>query len=319
MPRRSIVCEITHTVWRRKAGTMKKEPRISNRSITQELLVMMLPCMLVMLVIFIYPLSKLLINSLQRYKLIDPVKTFIGLDNYINAFEDKNFVKSLGTTLKYVAMSLAIEVPLALVLMEIIASVKKGQNFIRTCFLPPMVVPSVVNGTIWKLMFNPSSGIITYIALKLGFENAANWLTMETPALWCLVAIDVWASTPFLLVILLAGRASISETYYEASKIDGAGPVSMFFKITLPLLKNQLLFGLMIRLTDCIRVFPTIHIMTAGGPGTATQTINYLAYKTAFSYSNIGYASAMGVIMMVVSIICVLLLSSSFKMGGRKR
>lgn len=298
---------------------MKKEHRLSKRSTTRELFVMMLPCMLVMLVIFIYPLSKLLLNSMQRYKLIDPVKTFVGLGNYISAFEDKNFVKSLGTTLKYVALSLAIEVPLALILMEIIGTVKKGQGFIRTCFLPPMVIPSVVNGTIWKLMFNPSSGIITYIALKLGFENAANWLTMETSALWCLVAIDVWASTPFLLIILLAGRASISETYYEAAKIDGAGPVSMFFKITLPLLKNQLMFGLMIRLTDCIRVFPTIHIMTAGGPGTATQTINYLAYKTAFSYSNIGYASAMGVIMMLVSILCVLLLSSSFKMGGQKR
>ena len=298
---------------------MKKQERISRRTNTRDLLIMMLPCLVVMLIIFVYPLSKLLVNSMQRYKLVDPVKTFIGFDNYVAAFKDANFVKSLGTTLKYVAMSLAIEVPLALVLMEIIGSVKKGQGFIRTCFLPPMVVPSVVNGTIWKLMFNPSSGIITYIALKIGLENAANWLTTEVSALWCLVAIDVWASTPFLLIILLAGRASISETYYEAAKIDGAGPVSMFFKITLPLLKNQLLFGLMIRLTDCIRVFPTIHIMTAGGPGTATQTINYLAYKTAFSYSNIGYASAMGVVMMAVSILCVLLLSGSFKMGGQKR
>lgn len=283
------------------------------KGMSRSLLWMMIPCLVVMLVIFIYPLTKLLINSLQHYKLIDPAKPFVGIDNYVTAFGDGDFISALIVTLKYVAYSLIIEVPLALFLMEVISTRKRGKNFIRTCFLPPMVVPSIVNGTIWRLMFNPSSGIVIWAAMKLGISQAPYWLTNGKSALWCLVAIDVWASTPFLLIILLAGRESVSESYYEAAKIDGAGPIRTFFDISLPLIKNQLMFGMMIRLTDCIRVFPTIHIMTAGGPGISTQTINYLAYKTAFSYSNIGYASTMGVIMMAVSVICVLFLSGSFK------
>lgn len=280
---------------------------------------MMIPALIVMAVIFVFPIGKLLVNSFQKYKLIDPngIK-FIGLTNYINAFKDENFIASIGVTLKYTFYSLLIEVPLALILMEIISTVKKGSNLFKTLFLPPMIMPSVVTGTIWRLMFNPSFGVLPYFLSFLGI-NASGWLTSNDMSLFCLVLVDVWASTPFLLIILLSGRAAISEDLYEAACIDGASKISSFFKISLPLMKNTIMFGLMLRLTDCIRVFPTVHIMTGGGPGTATMTLNYLVYKQGFAWSNIGYASAMGIIQLIISVALVLVLQGSFTLGKGKK
>ena len=279
---------------------------------------MLIPGLVVMAVIFVFPIGKLLVNSLQKYKLIDPNGIrFIGLQNYINAFKDEAFVDSIWLTLKYIFFSLLVEVPLALIMMEIISTIKKGSDLLKTLFLPPMIMPSVVTGTVWRLMFNPTFGILPWILSHFGVY-ANEWLTQADTALMCLVLVDIWASTPFLLIILLSGRATISGDLYEAACIDGASKIDNFFKITLPLMKNTIMFGLMIRLTDCIRVFPTVHIMTAGGPGTATQTLNYYVYKTAFSYSNIGYASALGIIQLLISVALVLVLQGSFSVKKGK-
>ena len=281
------------------------------------LLRMMLPGFAVMCVIFIYPIGKLLFNSLEYYKLIDTGNIhFIGFENYFDAFRDTRFIQALITTLRYVLYALMIEVPLALVLMEIISTTKRGVGLIKTSFLPSMIMPAVIAGTIWRLMLNPSFGIVTWIMSAFGV-NATTWLTSRATALQCVVLVDIWSATPFLLIIFLAGRTSISEELYESAKIDGTGKIRTFFSITLPLMHNTLIFGLMIRLTDCIRVFPTIHIMTAGGPGTTTQTLNYYIYRTAFSYSNIGYGSAMGIIMLLISIALVILLVNLFNVGKR--
>ena len=221
---------------------MKKVSKIQqNRN--RAYFTMMLPGLLVMVIIFAFPLGKLLINSFQKYKLIDPngIK-FIGFQNYVNAFKDKAFIKSIGLTLKYVFYSLLIELPLALIMMEIISTVKKGGDLVKILFLPPMVMPSVVTGTIWRLMFNATFGIIPWILSHFGIY-ANEWLTQNNTALFCLVAVDIWASTPFLLIIFLSGRATISTDLYEAALIDGAGRVKAFFKITLPLFEILLCLG----------------------------------------------------------------------------
>jgi len=279
---------------------------------------MLIPGLIVMTVIFAFPIGKLLVNSFQKYKLIDPkgIK-FIGFDNYKNAFKDAAFLNSIKVTLKYIFLSLLVEVPLALIMMEIISTTKKGSDLLKTLLLPPMIMPSVVNGTIFRLLFNPTFGLIPWIFSHFGIY-ANEWLTQADTALYCLVLVDIWASTPFLLIILLSGRATISGDLYEAACIDGASKVDNFFRITMPLMKNTIMFGLMIRLTDCIRVFPTVHIMTAGGPGTATQTLNYYIYKTAFGYSNIGYGSALGIIQLLISVGLVLVLQGSFSVKKRR-
>ena len=131
--------------------------------------------------------------------------------------------------------------------------------------------------------------------------------------------VDFWQNTPFLILVLLAGRSTISDDLYEAGRIDGANGFHLFRHITLPLLRGSLMIGILFRIIDSLKGFAHISIMTSGGPGNVTTTINYYAYKMAFNYTDIGYSSSLGVIMLFMTVMIAVILVKVFKMGGTKK
>ncbi len=216
----------------------------------------------------------------------------------------------------YIIGVLLIEVPLALILMELLNSLGRLGSFLRVMFLPPMIIAPIVAGVIWRILYHPTSGMINYF-LSIFINIKHGWLADPSTALLSLVIVDVWMYTPFLLFIFLAGRAAISEHIYEASMIDGANRFQIFRNVTLPLINKQLMVGVLFRVIDSIRIFPTIHIMTAGGPSNSTQTINYYTYRVAFQYTDIGYSSALGFLLLVISLLLALILVKVF--AGREK
>lgn len=286
-----------------------------NRTLTW----MLLPCFLVLAVIVVVPLVNLVQFSFQSYELANPAgRKFIGLANYIKAFGDKDFRSAIWVTVLYILGALVIEIPVSLMLIEALYYIKRGSGLIKALIMPPMVVPPIIAGVMWRIMYHPSAGLVNYFLSFFGIQHA--WLADPKTALLSLILVDFWQNTPFLTLILLAGRSAISTDLYEAGMIDGAGGLQLFRHITLPLLRGSLMLGTLFRVIESLKVFPTIHIMTAGGPGNVTTTINYYAYKMAFSYTDIGYSSALGFLMLsMTTLLCIVLVRAfRVKEGGTK-
>ena len=169
----------------------------------------------------------------------------------------------------------------------------------RSLYIIPMMITPIVTGLMFRMMFNADLGIFNYLLSAIGIDPV-NWLGDAKNALFTVIVTDIWLSTPFVTMILLAGVQSISQDYYDAAAVDGVGSVQQFFYITLPLLKPMVLLALLFRIMDAIRRYDSIMAMTAGGPGTATQTLNLYSYYQGFSYFNIGYSSALSLVMLIV-------------------
>ncbi|QPM69110.1 carbohydrate ABC transporter permease [Atribacter laminatus] len=278
----------------------------------KHLFLMLIPTIIAFFVVFFIPIGYLFNYSFLNYELTDPLGIkFIGLKNYFRIFSDKEFWNSLRITIIFLIVGIGIQVPIALLLGEILSGPLKRLQFLRSLFLPPMVVPPVVAGVMFRIMYHPTIGIINYFLSFLGISHP--WLANNKTALFSVIMVDVWQYVPFLLILFLAGFSSIPEEVYESAMIDGANRWQTFIKISLPLIKGSLLLGLLFRVIDILKVFPTIHIMTAGGPGRATETVNYYTYRMAFSYTNIGYASALGVALVIITILLSLIMLRFFR------
>jgi multiple sugar transport system permease protein len=208
-----------------------------------------------------------------------------------------------------------IELGAALSLAELLSDRTRGLAIFRSALLLPMVMPPIVVGIMWRIMFHPTLGIINYFLRPLGLDRG--WLAEPGLALWALIGVDVWQWTPFLLLMFLAGYAAIPQEYYEAAQVDGANRWHRFRYVTFPLLRALIVVGILFRAVDGMKVFPTIHIMTEGGPGNATEVMNYYTFKVAFAYTNIGYSSALSFTMFLIAIaISIVLIRSARRLGA---
>ncbi len=279
------------------------------------LLLMLAPCLLIVCVIIIVPLINLVVYSFYDYKLASPNgMRFVGWYNYNKAVNDKEFISSLWVTAKYMLGVLVTQVPMALLFVETLSHIKRGTGLIKTLIMPPMVMPGVIAGVIWRLLYHPSAGLINYFLTPLGLDHA--WLADPNTALMSLVMVDFWQNTPFLILVLLAGRSMIPDDLYEAGRIDGANGLHLFRHITLPLIRGSLMVGVLFRIIDSLKGFAHINVMTSGGPGNVTTTINYYAYRMAFTYTNIGYSSALGVFLLAIT---TLMAFALVRMFGERR
>ncbi|MBX5469210.1 MAG: sugar ABC transporter permease [Thermoleophilaceae bacterium] len=222
-----------------------------------------------------------------------------GLENYRAIFEDHTFWTALGTTAKYVALAVSIETLLGLGLALLVASQLRFSRFIRVSLVLPMTVAPVVVGVIWRLMYASDIGVVNplFSALGLGKPNV---LANPGSAFLGVVAVDVWEWTPLLFLIILAGLQSLPQEPIEAARVDGAGPVRVFFDHTLPLLRPVLMVAVVLRLIDAVGTFDQIFVLTKGGPGTATQLISTYSYNTAFQFTQYGRGMAMVVSLLVL-------------------
>lgn len=232
---------------------------------------------------------------------------FIGLQNYVEAFSDPRLWEAIGHTMIFATVSVALELVLGLALAIAVDNMRRGQGIVRTAMLLPWAVPTVVVGLVWRFIFESPAGLMnTVLAGSSIIASPPIWFADPLVAWIPIVLADVWKTTPFVAILLLAGLQGIDQSLYEAARLDGAGAWRQFTDITLPLLKPALLVALIFRAVDALRVFDVIYVMTGGGPGTATEPIAMYAFSALLENLRFGYGSALSVLIFVVTFLLAL-------------
>ena len=227
---------------------------------------------------------------------------FIGGEGYKALLQDKRFGSSLWNTLLFTGVSVAIELVLGLGLAMIMNKAIKGIGIVRTTSLIPWAIPTAVSALIWSYLYDGGSGVVAQVFFRLGFIEAPEHMLLSAQgAMAAAILADVWKTTPYMALLLLAGLQIIDPGLYESAAIDGATGAKAFFRITLPLLKPSILVALLFRTLDAFRVYDLIAVLTGGGPGGATETLSIYAYKVMVSQSNYGYGS----VIVVAMFLCV--------------
>jgi multiple sugar transport system permease protein len=257
------------------------------------------PTVAVLVALSIYPLIHAVTLSLQ---VTSGGRSHWSLGNFTRLLSDHFFLAALGHTLFYAACALTLEFFLGLGLAVLMNKQLRGRSLFRGALLVPMMLPTVVAGVVWRLMLNPNFGAVNGTLKGLGVNTAAlTWTSSPRLAMLSVIAVDVWQWTPFMFLILLAGLQAIPQEPYEAALIDGSSTWQTFRNVTLPLLKPAILVALLLRTMDLLRVFDQVFILTEGGPGFATETISLYIYRTAFRFSDFGYAAAMSFVLLIVT------------------
>lgn len=258
------------------------------------------PPFVILFLLTAVPLVLSVYTSMLDWNLADPDgAVFVGLQNFIDLAGDGAFWHSIGLTAYQVIATVAIQVALGLAIALLLSQEFRGAGFLRSIYLIPMMTTPVVVGLLWRMLYNTDSGAING-ALGLVGIAPVDWLGDAALAMPAVIAADVWLSTPFVVVILLAGLRSIPSEVYEAAQVDGASGWRMFWHITLPLLKPMIFLALLFRTMDAIRRFDTIYVMTGGGPGNATETLDLFGYFNAFTYLEVGKGAAIATVLLLI-------------------
>jgi multiple sugar transport system permease protein len=259
---------------------------------------LLLPAAIALALVSIYPLYMGVQASLTRYVFGRAVGS-AGFTNYANVFADQTFWDAMALTARFVIVVLILETVLGLGLALLVNRELRFVQFFRMSIIAPMAVAPVAVGVIWRLMYASDTGAIDPLFVALG-QSAPAMLAHPGLAFWALVLVDTWEWTPLLFLLCLAGLQSLPQEPLEAARVDGAGPIRVFFEHTLPLLVPVLAVGIVLRLIDAIGTFDQIFVLTRGGPGTATQLISIYAYNTSFNFNQYGQGAAMLISLFVV-------------------
>ncbi|WP_407927830.1 carbohydrate ABC transporter permease [Gracilibacillus suaedae] len=248
---------------------------------------------------------------------------FIGFANYTKYFQDQRMWQSLWNTFYFTVVSVGFELVLGLAIALLINRAFKGRGIVRASVLIPWAIPTAVAAMMWGFLYDGQTGIVAHYFEKLNIIPSASWLLSTSDGgMFAIIFADVWKTTPYMALLLLAGLQTIPNSLYEASNVDGANKWQQFFKITLPLLKSAILVALLFRTLDAFRVFDLIYVLTGGGPANATESISVYAYVTLFSQQNFGEGSVLSVIVFLcvalISFIYVRLIGSDLFAGRTK-
>jgi len=250
----------------------------------------------------LYPIIDVIYLSFHKYDFITGEKEFISLKGYISCIEDPIFRTSIINTLYFSLTATFSQTLLGLGIAILVNRLKRIRKFLIPIVIAPNLLPVVVVVSAWKLLMDYDHGLLNYILKSLGFEKIG-WL-FDPKIVWpSIILIDTWQWTPICFLILLAGLQSIPKDLYEVAMIDGASSISLFFNITLPLLKPQLFLTLLLRSIDTFRIFEKVYLLTGGGPGIATETISTYIFKNGLIFFELGKASAASVLMTLIIIV----------------
>ncbi len=253
--------------------------------------IFLLPSLSGLLLFTAMPILSSLGLTLFEWDLLTP-PSFVGVNNFRRLLADDDFWQALKNTLSYIVFYIPLVMTGSLAIAVILNQKLRGLLFFRAAFFVPVVSAWVAIALLWKWIFNPRFGLLNYALALVGIDGPA-WLFDPQWAMPAVVITSVWKDLGFLMVMFLAGLQGIPEVYYEAASIDGATRWQTFWRITLPLLSPTAFFALIISLINSFQVFDQIWIMTEGGPAGATSVLVELIVKNAFSYSRMGYASAL--------------------------
>lgn len=271
--------------------------------------ILLIPAMVLLLLVFGYPIARAFWLSLFTQNLgtqLQPV--FSGLDNYGRMAGDGRFWQSFVVTTIFTSASVILELLFGLIIALVLNQQFFGRGVVRTAAILPWALPTALIGLAWAWIFNDQYGVANDILLRLGLiKTGINWLGEPTLATIAVIIADVWKTTPFISILLLAGLQSISADLYEAHSIDGATPWQSFRQITLPLLIPQILIAVLFRFAQAFGIFDLIAVMTGGGPGGATEVVSLYIYSTIMRYLDFGYGAALVVVTFLLLVFVVLI------------
>ena len=262
---------------------------------------LLLPCFLVVIILYGYPMVLTFINSFNKVNLLTGSSDFIGLANYKSIFNDPQFYKSLSVTVKYTVITVFLKIFLGFLLAYLLSSNIFAKKQFRFLVLIPWAIPQVAVSTLWKWILDGRYGYINYFFMKLGItKSPILFLSDPNIALYCAAFVDAWLGISFVSMMFLAALEQIPTSLYEASEIDGANKTRQFFDITLPGIKQTFVTILILVTIWTFNSFNVIYVLTQGGPMRSTETLIIKIYQEAFSRFNIGASSALTMIVVVI-------------------
>jgi len=271
-------------------------------------IVLIVPTFLVVTIFAFYPILYSFYLSLHQIILGLPGlgQNFVGLQNYVDLFQDRVARHSMYNTLIFVFVSTFCELVIGLIIALVIHQHFRGRGMVRAAVLVPWAIPTVVASQMWRFLFNDKYGLINYVFFGTDIARYKAWLADPFFAFGAVILADVWKTSSFAALLILAGLQTIPDELYEAARIDGAGAWQRFINITLPLIKPALLIALLFRTMDAFRVFDLVFVMTQGGPADSTNVLQFYGYKKIFAEGLMGYGSTISVLVFVITLVIAL-------------
>jgi multiple sugar transport system permease protein/N,N'-diacetylchitobiose transport system permease protein len=285
-------------------GPLDGPRRLSWRGRTREFrfaALLLIPSVIVVFGIVIYPILRTLYTSFYDVNSPFPgTYPFVGFDNYTHALSNPDFWSAVRRTAYFTVVSTGLELVLGLGIALLLAAPLRARWLFRSIVVLPWALPTIVNGALWRYIFNAQYGVLNAILTQVGLQNHYHaWLNSQTFALHAVIFADVWKNTSLVAFLLLAGLTTIPRELYEAARVDGVSAWQAFWRITLPMLKPAIVVVLVLRTIEAFKVFDIIYVMTRGGPANGTQSVALYTYQQAFSNELFGYGAALAYLIVV--------------------
>lgn len=273
------------------------------------------PAVVVVVLLLIFPVGFTAYLSFHEWSGGLRPPEWLGLENYTRSLSDARFWGGITRTAYFVTLSVGLQVLLGVASALVFHRRFRGRGIARALFMFPMIATPAAIALVWKMMFDPTIGVLSYLVQAAGGPQVL-WTSDVDVVIPALAIVDTWQWTPLIMLIVLAGLAALPQEPYEAARIDGAGEIRIFWSITLPLLRPVIIVAAMFRLIDCIKTFDIIMIITAGGPGVSSETLNLYAFMQNMSFLHFGYGSALLVWLGVIVFGVALALNVIRRRGG---
>jgi multiple sugar transport system permease protein len=283
-------------------------PRAHRRNYARNYWPFVAPAGVIVAAVIVFPWIFTLYMSVHEWRVGRPT-AWVGAANYLRLLTDERFGWSILRTLYFTILAVAFPMLLGIAAAVCFSRDFRFRGIARTIFIMPMMATPVAVALVWTMMFHPQLGVLNYLLTSIGLPPSA-WSYDADTVIPTLVLVETWQWTPLVMLIVLGGLASLPSEPYEAAKLDGASAWRMFRHISLPMVWPHIVVALAIRTIDALKAFDTIFVISNGGPGTSSETINILLYLEAFSYYDMGYASAIVVVFFVLILIISLVLFS---------
>lgn len=282
------------------------------------------PAIVTILVIAVIPLVGTILDSLFKISLRfeNAPRPFVGLDNYASLLTDDAWYNALSVTALVAGVSVAVELVLGMIIALLVNRSFVGRGVVRASVLVPWALTTVVSAKMWAWIYDGRYGVANDLLMRLHLIDAPIiFLVRPEVTIWAMIVAEIWKTTPFMALLLLAGLQLISQDLYEAAALDGASPWQAFWRVTLPIIKPTILVALLFRTIDGVRIFDLPRVLTNGGPGKSTETLVLYTYNTFFTSLNFGYGSTLAVmtfaLVMFVSFIYIKILGAPTQ-GARR-
>ena len=309
-----------------KAENAEKAPnsiKVKRRGLSDNALkrILLAPAVLIIIALVIYPFLWAVYLSFHEYSILYPATPeWVGVENYNSILGDPGIWARFSFTGRFVFVAVLIELLLGFSIAYFLQSNFKKRGVWVTILLVPMMLSPVIVGLFWKYILSNNWGVINWFISSVLHMEQINWLSTKEWGFWAIVIVDVWMYTPFVMLLSLAGLSAVPDYLYESAEIDRASAWFKFTRITLPLSIPLVLLAVVFRIIDTFKTTDFVWVLTAGGPGSETETVAYALYKLAFAFFDTGRASALAVILLVtvigLSIILVKVLNAAKEAAG---